>query len=335
MLAPLTKATGLVYGVGVACVVAFVLWRDLGRSDDNGASLTSLRWKQAAAAVGGALLALPIAWPALLADPSTQIPAFMDSVALGASGSNQVFEGDLSAPGWFYYVIALPFRMTPWFFLAAIVAVPLALVSRATRARALWLIVWMVPAMLAISQATKQYDRYGLIVVAPLAVLVGVGLGPHLERLLARRRIFRPAAGVVAVGVLLSSVLVAPWGLLYSNPVLGGGERAQDTLLVGWGEGTEIAIDMIRDMENGECGDVTVDGVRTSVLGSKDLPAPLWTFGVACAGGPAPGTEATYLVAYIGATQRMTDLSLALTVAGREQVGSVELRGITIATIWR
>jgi hypothetical protein len=40
-------------------------------------------------------------------------------------------------------------------------------------------------------------------------------------------------------------------------------------------------------------------------------------------------------VAYINQTQRLDPDELDRLLAGREQVGEVELRGITVATIWR
>jgi len=334
-LAPLTKATGLVYGVGAALVIGYALWRDWGRRDADTNSLTMLRCKQMALAGAGVAVVVPLMWPALLADPSTQFSAFMDSVALAGNSSQETFQGELDPSGRWYYVVALPFRMTPWFLVASVVAVPLALLNRATRARALWLLLWLAPGAITISLATKQFDRYGLVVLVPLAGLVGVGLGPYLERLLARGTGMRAAAGAVVALVVVHGITVAPWGLLYFNPVLGGADRARDVLLVGWGEGAELAIDEIRDMEHGDCDGITVSGVRTSELGTRGLPAPLSLFGVSCASAPPRGTDPSYIVSYINQSQRMTDEQIDDVLAGREQVGVVEIRGITVATIWR
>lgn len=334
-LAPLTKATGLVFGVGAALIIGFALWRDVkrrGGGDPN--ELASLRYKQLAAAAAGALVAVPLAWPALLADPSTQVSAFLDSVGIANETSQEDFQGDLGAGGWWFYAVALPFRVTPWFLLAVVVGGPLALIQRATRARAVWLVLWLAPGAITIAAATKQFDRYGLIVVVPLAVLAGVGLGRTLDRLLATRPPMRAVFGVAAAAVVAYAVWFAPWGLLYFNPALGGASRAEDVLLVGWGEGTERAIDLIREQEGGDCNGVTVAGTRESVFG-RTLSSPLALLGETCASPPRRGSLPTYVVAYINQTQRMTDAQLDAVLAGREQVGTVEIRGITVATVWR
>lgn len=334
MQSPLTKLLGLPFGVGALAMIVFALWRDRpSRSARGHPRLFGQRLWQLAAAAGAALVAVPLSWPAMLFDPSTQISALVEFGGQAGQGHGQFFLGEpTSHPGWLYYAVVLPMRMTPWFFLGAVVSVPLALAARATRARAIWVLVWAVPATLVISSAHKQFDRYGLVLFVPMALLVGLGVGRHLERLLERRPPLRVAATTLAVGAVLFGAVTAPWGLLYFNPVLGGGSTAEEVMLVGWGEGWELAVDEIREQQKGDCAGVSVAGARKTIYGNATA-APLSWFGVPCSAKPAG--EPTYVIAYVNQVQRVSEDELDRVLAGREHVGTVEIRGITVATIWR
>jgi hypothetical protein len=332
VLAPLTKATGLAFLPGAAAMILYALWRDRGRTIEGEGSLATLRWKQAAAATAGAVVTVPLAWPALLVDPLGQASLFMDSIGI-AEGSTS-FPGSEASGHWWYYAAALPFRMTPWFFLATLVGIPLAFVHRLTRVRAIWVAVWLLPPAIAISVVSKQFDRYGLVVLVPLALITAIGIGPHLTRAMSRVRALRPAGIAVVTAIVLYGVTVAPWGLLYFNPLLGGADKAERYVLIGWGEGSELAVEQIRELESGDCERVTVGGVRPTVFGAN-LPVALGFLGLPCANSAAPGQRPTYVVAYVNQMQRMTDKQRQVALAGREQVGRVEIRGIEVATIWR
>lgn len=332
---PLTKISGAAYGVGAAAVVATSLVLAVHRRRSQ-QGLIRLRLLQLAGALGGAAAATVALWPALPASPDEQFSALMDSVALASDGHTQFYRGEITTtPGSTFYAVALPLRVTPWLLVASLVAIPIGIVNRSTRARVLWTLGWALPPTIAFSAASKQMDRYGLMILIPLVVAAGVAVGPHLERLLATRPPVRAAAAAVAVLVTIHAVAVSPYGLLYFNPLLGGSERATETLMVGWGEGTEVALEQIRHLEGGDCTGVTVSGVRPNLYGAFPLPASYDHFGFDCARRPAEGRPATYVIAYVNQTQRVSPMARAIALDGREKVGEVEIRGIEVATIWR
>lgn len=324
MASALTKVIGVAYWTGAGVLAVWALVRHV-RSTDRVDSPV----RASLVAAGAGLVLVPFAWPALVVDPVFQFERLIAAAGLGSEdpvrpaglAARQFFRGEpVDDPGWLYYAVALPLRMTPWFLLVTIVGVPLAFWRRATR----WLAIALIPAVVVlavlVSSTAKQFDRYGLVVLVPLAVVAGLGIAPLAGRL----RVDHRTIGAVASGTLLlvSSVLVAPYGLAYFNPALGGSDTGADTLLVGWGEGAELAAEQIEALEGGDCAGVTVRGL--------DLQ---WAFGWPCALPPPAGTEPDYVVLYVNRTQRSIDPRAE--VDGRDLVGTVEIRGIRYAEIWR
>jgi hypothetical protein len=331
---PLTKATGATYGVGAVVMLVFALVRDWNVVRD-GQEERRLRVRQIGAAAGAAIVAVPLAWPAIAADPGTQISASRTSLRIADQSTGLLRNGVPTNGRWDFYLFALPLRMTPWLLVAVIVAIPLALRAHPARSRSLWLAIWATTPLLTISFATKQYDRYGLAVLVCIVVFVGVGLGPTLEQFLARRRGARLPVALVGCAVMLYAAVVAPWGLIYFDPLVGGYDVAKDRILIGWGEGYEHAIEKIQDLEDGACDDVTIAGVGTTVFGPAAGPAALDAFGVPCARPRVNGERPTYVVVYINQAQRVTASELKKALEGRTRVGTVKRRGIVLATIWR
>ncbi len=72
--------------------------------------------------------------------------------------------------------------------------------------------------------------------------------------------------GALAAALAAYSLSVAPWGLAYYNPALGGGDTAVDTVLVGWWEGLEQVGQVIAERERGHCDDVNIQGPGTSLV---------------------------------------------------------------------
>ena len=324
MASALTKVIGVAYwtGAGVLAVWAFVRHR-------RSAEPTDSPIRPSLVAAGAGLLLVPLAWPALIVDPFFQFERLTAAAGLGSEdpvrpaglAARQFFRGEpVDDPGWAYYAVALPLRMTPWFLLAALVGIPLAFWRTTTR----WFAVALLPSVLVlavlVSTTPKKFDRYGLVVLVPLAVLAGLGIATLVRQL---RVEHRTIAGVASGALLLASaVFVAPYGLAYFNPALGGSDSGADTLLVGWGEGAELAAEQIEAIEDGDCAGVTVRGL--------DLQ---WVFGWRCAQPPPEGTTPDYVVLYVNRTQRSTDPRAE--VEDRELVGTVEIRGIRYAEIWR
>ncbi|HJW89443.1 MAG TPA: hypothetical protein VJ436_02255 [Anaerolineales bacterium] len=94
---------------------------------------------------------------------------------------------------------------------------------------------------------SKKFDRYLLPVFAPLDLLAGIGLWSGASWLAGRsgRRYYQYLLlGILGVAVVLQAALALqtyPYYLSYYNPLLGGGERAPEVMMIGWGEGLDQA----------------------------------------------------------------------------------------------
>jgi hypothetical protein len=253
-LSALTKVSAAEFLPGMLAVALYALWRARRDTDDVDAVGAVLRTIGVVVAV--ALVTFVVLWPALWTDTLHQLSLLPKAGELAQEGHVTFFRGRIvDTPGPSYYVYAFPLRMTPWFFVALPIATVTALVVRATRARAATLLTFLVPVVVIISFASKQIDRYVLALVPFCALLVGL----MLERVaaVARARIGRRAitatGATLAAASLAYSLTVVPWGLAYFNPVVGGGDRALKTVLVGWGEGMEQMYGYIRRREHGRC----------------------------------------------------------------------------------
>lgn len=94
---------------------------------------------------------------------------------------------------------------------------------------------------------SKKFDRYLLPVYAPLDLVAGMGWVMAARWLVERIPQIQTRFGVP---VLLGVVILAqaygalgtyPYYLSYYNPLMGGGEKAPQVMMVGWGEGLDQA----------------------------------------------------------------------------------------------
>jgi hypothetical protein len=324
----LTKLSALVLAPGLAVLAAAVGVRDAARAGPPARSaLAALRPVAGvlATAAAAALVTVVVAWPAIWADTAHQLRLLRDSAGLAGTGHMTFFLGEItSTPGPLFYLVATPLRMTPWFLVGSLLLAPLAL-HRTWRAHALAVAVVALPAVVALSTAAKQFDRYVLVVLPLLALAVGMGLDVVVGY--ARRRLrgpafLRPAGWVAAAALGAHSAWVAPWGLAYFNPLLGGASTGQRAVLVGWGEGLELAGARIAELEAPAC-DVVV-AVLYYNIGSA-FP---------CGTTTKTPADADYLVLYVNHRQRLPDCELErLRDLGR-LVGVVGARGVDYAEIY-
>jgi hypothetical protein len=274
--------------------------------------------------VAAGLATTLLAWPALWADPLDQIRLLRESGGLAGEGHVQFFRGEVTeTPGPIFYLVATPFRMTPWF-LVGLAAMVMAAIGAATRPRLAMLAAAAIPALIILSLASKQFDRYVLVVVPFLALAVGLGLDALWRLLRPRLRSARPAAAVAAaaIGVVLAhAIWIAPWAPAYFNPLLGGAKAAEDTILIGGGEGLELAGGEIERREGPEC-DLTISVLRFGVQSAFPC-GKLHVHG-------DPDSE--YWVIYVNGRQRFPEEAEALRRAGRV-VAEVEVEGITYAEV--
>ena len=261
-----------------------------------------------------------LAYPALWVNGDEETRAMWRSVNLGATGHRQFFMGEITdTPGSTFYAVALPLRMTPWFLAALALAVLVVLARRDLRSTGATLVLMALPVAVGISLASKQFDRYGLPLLVLAAIAVGVAVAGTVGRLRAPAlvRATRVATVVVIGGLVAHSASLAPWGLAYFNPALGGAERAERTVLVGWGEGAGLAAEQVLELEGGRCGDVRVG----------------WT--LRSDGTPVPDVDgATYVAVYVNHRQRIPPARLDRLLVDRELVGTVERAGVDYVRIY-
>jgi hypothetical protein len=324
MGAALTKLTGAGFWTGAAVLAVWATVVHLRRGGRWLEPGSPVRLCLVAAVVG--LVLVPLAWPALVVDPRFQLERLVDSAGLAgdtsrlAKGTVQFYRGRATDDvGWSYYFVASALRVTPWFLLAVLVGVPAAVARRRTRTFALALAAPVVALAVALAAASKAYDRYAVLVLVPLAVVAAIGVDDLVRPLLRGRAVAVTAS--LGAAMFLFTLFVVPWGLAFFNPALGGSAAGRDTLLVGWGEGQNVAQEKIEALEGGDCSRTTVKGLELLFLSGWSCTAP------AGAGTPE------YVVLYVSELQRNPALRDA--VEGRELVDTVQIRGITYAEIWK
>jgi hypothetical protein len=332
----LTKLTALTFVPSAVLLGAWALVRARrsGRAAQDGQDgqdghdatpTTAALVRMGALWVVAALLVISVAYPALRVAPIDELRFLWRSAGLAGKGHLQFFLGKPTlTPGPSYYFVALPFRTTPWLLVGSAVAAVALWTSRARRAFGLALVCMAVPSLLVLSFASKQLDRYGLPLLVIAAIAVGIVVTSGAERLARTSSLGRhlPIAGALATLVVgVHSLAIAPWGLAYFNPALGGAPVAEHAILVGWSEGLEGAGRFIARREAGRCDSVTIAGP-----GFRDL--------YPCGTLVSSTEDPTYVVVYVSERQRWEPARLAALVADRELVGTVEEVGVTYAEIY-
>jgi hypothetical protein len=318
----LTKLTALLFlpAAGLLALWALVAgWR----ATADGRARLRRAGQVGGRCAGTAVVALAVAvlaYPALWTAPGEETRAMWRSVNLGATGHAQFFRGEITdTPGPTFYAVALPLRMTPWFLAALALAVVVLVARRDLRPVGGALACMLLPPAVGVSLASKQFDRYGLPLLALAAVAVGVALAGLWDRLgagqLAR---VGNRVGLVAAGALVTfSASVAPWGLAYFNPALGGADAAERTILVGWGEAARLAVDEVLVLEGGHCKGVRLAGVLRSN------------------GTPVTDVDgATYVAVYVNQRQRVPRAQLERLLVDRDLVATVERGGVDYVRIY-
>jgi 4-amino-4-deoxy-L-arabinose transferase-like glycosyltransferase len=334
-LSLLTKLTALVFVPGLVLVGVWAVAAALRRARSAGGDASGARAasdaraalapvaRVAAGWVGAAVVVVVALYPALWVAPMGEWASLRRSFAMASSGHQQFFMGKVvDTPGPAFYGVALPLRMTPWFLLASLVAA-VAVWRRPTRAMGLAVACMGVPALVLLSVASKQFDRYGLSVLVACALAVGLVAAAAArdvaERWPGRRPVMAGAAATAALVVSAYSLSIAPWGLGYYNPALGGADTAVDAVLVGWWEGVEQAGPIIAERQRGDCAEVTIQAPQLPLL------FPCGTLG--------GGRDATYLVLYVSQWQRAPEAARQA-AEGRDLITTIEERGITYIKLY-
>ena len=202
--------------------------------------------------------------PALWVSPIEVVEfIFGRASKVGFREYNSFFFGRITnIPNLIYYLVAVPFRMTP----VALLSVPLwfaAIFERKTkffngeRKKAiLFLAIFVFGYALEMSIPDKRGERYLLASIIALTLLSAVGIYWLWERLkiagdgrwMRRLRITSTLVLLILAFICITMIglldaQVSPHYLAYYNPLLGGGRTAYRTILVGWGEGYKEAAD--------------------------------------------------------------------------------------------
>lgn len=230
-------------------------WQERGRL--RGTSLAGAAWPLLAWAGMSAILFV-LLWPAMWVDPlGTLGQVFSRSLSYAEEGHSSVvfFNGKIIAgdPGWSFYPVTYLWRTTPpvlfGLVLAAIALLRGRLPSRRPEAGRIIVLLTLYAVLFGagMSLGAKKFDRYLVPGFPALDLVAGFGWATLLGWLWgAAPRTPVRLAGAAAVGLaiafqLLLALQASPYYLSYYNPLLGGGERAQKVMMIGWGEGLDQA----------------------------------------------------------------------------------------------
>lgn len=253
-----------------------------------------------------AMLTYVLFWPAMWVQPGKTLIEVFGTALFYAENPHTNFNFFWGAPrpdpGPAFYPVALAYRLTPWTTLGTLLGLPW-LVRRHRQRHTLWVLGSFVLAYAAfMTLGQKKFDRY-LLPVFPFAqTIAAVGLLGAGDWLLSRWQVaWRQqllAPTLSALALILSGLTVlphAPYYLTYYNPLLGGLHAAVRTLLVGWGEGLDLAAAHLNTLPN-------IEHKRAT---ARALPpfAPLFD-GRAADEGNYDAATTHYVVIYLNEVQR-------------------------------
>ncbi len=159
----------------------------------------------------------------------------------------------LSYLGHRFYPLAYFWRVTPAV-LAGLAALLVGLIGGKNDPKIrirIWIIgalgLFVILFMIFMDLGAKKFDRYLLPIFLPLDLLAGLGLVIVVRW--ARDKfdntyikVFIPLlAGILIVLQILYTSVTFPYFLSFYNPLMGGGKKAQEVMMVGWGEGLDQA----------------------------------------------------------------------------------------------
>lgn len=197
-------------------------------------------------------------WPAMWVDPlGTLQKVFAEANTYAAEGhSTEVFFNGLAItgdPGRRFYPVSYLWRTTPVVLLGLGLAGSLFflrwrnLPERGLRWLAAGLVLFAALFTVFMTFGSKKFDRYLLPVYAPLDLVAGIGwvmaarwMGERLPPKAASLAV-PGLIGVIVVGQAIGAMQTYPYYLSYYNPLMGGGVKAPQVMMIGWGEGLDQA----------------------------------------------------------------------------------------------
>lgn len=225
-----------------------------------------LRW------IGLGLITFVLLWPATWVRPVEILTKmYVVTFRMAAEGhelplfyAGRIVNGD---PGALFYPVTYAWRATPLSIIGLLLAAValgwprLALLRPATRGPLLMLLLFGAFFTLFMGLGAKKFDRYLLPAYPPLDLVAGAGWFAAANWLRRQRssaaHLAAPAViAMVIAAQAISAGLAYPYYLSYYSPLLGGADAAQETMMVGWGEGMDQVADYLNAQPNP--GDVQV-----------------------------------------------------------------------------
>jgi 4-amino-4-deoxy-L-arabinose transferase-like glycosyltransferase len=202
-------------------------------------------------------------WPAMWVDPLGTIRNVFGGAtdyALEGSDKATFFAGQVIDAGqsvWYFYPVSLLWRITLPVLIGVLIGVTACIFPKkfglsGDHRRMAWVMgLFALLFIVFITLSKKVADRYQIPVQPALCILAALGWYVLMERLVAwlgRRfpgapaSLFMPFLGGVIVFVQLLGVLqTAPYYMNYYNPLLGGDRAAPGVMMIGRGEGLDLA----------------------------------------------------------------------------------------------
>lgn len=262
-LACLTKSPSFFIFPILGFLVCWILWKRL--TDPGPERLWRRLWSVAWPVMLWTLIAIlvfVILWPAMWVNPSHTISqVFSQAQKYAERGhfspvyyNGVVFEdGDIGPSYVLYYLQVFLWRSTP----LVISGILLAILSylfrigtfrqHATRYVFFGLTITFIVFYVGLTLGAKKFDRYFLPAIVPAVLLAGLGWVAFFTWLheLNSNKLTRIISAVGLVAVVLLQLIMAlreyPYYSTYYNPLLGGPQKAVNTLQIGLGEGIDQA----------------------------------------------------------------------------------------------
>jgi 4-amino-4-deoxy-L-arabinose transferase-like glycosyltransferase len=284
-----------------------------------------------------------VAWPAMWVAPQQAIGAVIGEIVNNGGqphdAGNFFLGRPVADPGPLFYLAVLALRTDPLTALGLLACVPLmalelrgaALLGRERQA----LLVqagYVVLFTALMSVEAKKLDRYLLPIWPALAILAACGLWWLASwaggRFAAGR--YWPASAALALVVAAQAAQLAfyfPYFLAFYNPLAGGGQAAERTILVGMGEGMDQVGAWLRRRPDLERGDVLswIPPTLAPFVPRQVLVRDLRPEFI--------GRVSSYAVLYVRSVQHKESAEAEAAVRATPALFTIRIHGITYAEV--